>query len=139
MALAFEKNCRDMNQTAKKISTCAKVLLECLKSNGVDFIVNGGENRLPGHLSLSFRDCEGETLLHRLDLKNIYIATGSACNSRQTQISHVLQALKVPEDYIRGTIRITFGKENSCDDAKTIGKHLIKILQPCQNQQFLIR
>ena len=139
MALALEKNCRDINQTAEKLSACAKILLECLQSNGVDFILNGGENRLPGHLSLSFKDCDGESLMHRLDLKNICVATGSACNSQQTKISHVLQALKVPQDYIRGTIRITFGKENSYDDAKTIGNHLVKILQPCQNQQFLIR
>ena len=124
MALALEKNCRDINQTAEKLSACAKILLECLQSNGVDFILNGGENRLPGHLSLSFKDCDGESLMHRLDLKNICVATGSACNSQQTKISHVLQALKVPQDYVRGTIRITFGKENSCDDAKTIGNHL---------------
>lgn len=128
MALALKKNCYDMNKTAEKLSSCAKILLDSLKSNGVDFIVNGSEDRLPGHLSLSFRDCEGETLLHRLDLKNICVATGSACNSRQTQISHVLQALAVPEDYIRGTIRITFGKENSHEDAEIIGKYLSKIV-----------
>ena len=139
MALALEKNCRDMKTNAEKLSAFVKILLDCLQSNGVDFILNGGENRLPGHLSLSFKDCEGETLLHRLDLKNICVATGSACNSKQTKISHVLQALKVSQDYIRGTIRITFGKENSYDDAKTIGNHLVKMLRPCQNQQFLIR
>ena len=125
-----------MNQTAEKISVCAKILLDCLRAGDADFIVNGGENRLPGHLSLSFKNCEGETLLNRLDLKNICVATGSACNSQQTKISHVLQALKVPQDYIRGTIRITFGKENSFDDAKTIGNHLIKVLQSCQNNNF---
>ena len=139
MALALEKNCQDINQTAEKLSAYAKILLDCLQSNGVNFILNGGKNRLPGHLSLSFKDCDGESLMHRLDLKNICVATGSACNSQQTKISHVLQALKIPQDYIRGTIRITFGKENSYDDAKTIGNHLVKILQPCQNQQFLIR
>ena len=139
MALALEKNCLDMKTSAEKLSAYEKILLDCLQSNGVDFISNGGENRLPGHLSLSFKDCDGETLMHRLDLKNICVATGSACNSKQTKISHVLQALKVPADYIRGTIRITFGKENSYDDAKTIGNHLVKILQPCQNRHFLTR
>lgn len=134
MALALEKNCCDMKINAEKLSSCAKILLDCLQSNGVDFILNGGENRLPGHLSLSFKDCDGESLMHRLDLKNIFVSTGSACNSQQTKISHVLQALKISEDYIRGTIRITFGKENSCGDAKNIGGQLIKILQPAQNQ-----
>ena len=127
MALALEKNCRDMKTNAEKLSACTKILLDCLRNNGIDFIVNGGENRLPGHLSLSFKNCEGETLMHRLDLKNICVSTGSACDSRQMKISHVLQALSVPEDYIRGTIRITFGKENSLGDAETIGKHLSKI------------
>ena len=75
-------------------------------------------------MNTNSKNCESETLLHRLDLKNICVATGSACNSKQTEISHVLKALKVPKDYILGTIRITFGKENSCDDAKTIGNHL---------------
>ena len=84
------------------------------------------ENCLPGHLSLSFKDCDGETLL---DLKNICVSTGSACNSQRTQISHVLQAPAVPEDYINGIIRITFGKENSYEDAETISKTLTEILK----------
>jgi cysteine desulfurase len=127
MTLALEKNCRDMKTNAEKISSCAKILLDSLKSHDVDFILNGGENRLPGHLSLSFKDCDGETLLHRLDLKNICVSTSSACNVGRVKISHVLEALKIPEDYIRGTIRITFGKENSLDDAKIIGDCLAKI------------
>ena len=126
MALALEKNCRDLEKNAEKTSSYAKILLKRLHSTKIKFIVNGGENRLPGHLSLSFKDCEGETLLHRLDLENICVATGSACNSRQTQISHVLQAIGVPKDYINGTIRITFGKENCHEDAKIIGNILIR-------------
>lgn len=128
MALALEKNCRDMEKNSKKLSAVAESLLENLRENKVDFILNGGENRLPGSLSLSFKNCEGETLLHRLDLKNICVSTGSACNSRQVEISHVLRALKVPKNYIRGTIRITFGKENTFEDTETIAANLLKIL-----------
>lgn len=128
MALALEKNCRVMRKTAAKLSSCAKTLIDCLRNSGADFIVNGGENRLPGHLSLSFRNCDGETLMHRLDLKNICVATGSACNSRLTEISHVLKALKVPKEYIRGTIRVTFGKNNSVSEAETVGKILSEIV-----------
>lgn len=129
MALALEKNCYDMNKTMEELSYCVKILLDSLERNGVDFIVNGSEDRLPGHLSLSFRDCDGESLMHRLDLKNICVATGSACNSQRMQISHVLQALSVSEDYINGTIRITFGKENSHEDAEIVGETLTTILQ----------
>lgn len=124
MALALEKNCRDIERNAKKISTVTDTLISCLRNSDVDFIINGGENRLPGHLSLSFRGFDGETLMHRLDLKNICVSTGSACNSRQVKISHVLKSIGVPKDYIRGTIRITFSKENVCADAEKICKYL---------------
>ena len=136
MALALEKNCRDMQINAGRSSTCAKILLDCLRENDIDFIVNGGDNRLPGHLSLSFRHCEGETLLHRLDLKNICVATGSACNSHQKKFSHVLQALHVPESYIGGTIRVTFGRDNTSTDAAIIGKSLIAILNRRNSSNF---
>ena len=129
MAAALEKNCREMRKTAAKLSACAKTLVDCLRNSGADFIVNGGDERLPGHLSLSFRNCDGETLMHRLDLKNICVSTGSACNSRRTEISHVLKALKVPKEYIRGTIRVTFGRGNSVDEAEIIGKCISEILR----------
>ncbi|MBQ9441873.1 MAG: cysteine desulfurase [Selenomonadaceae bacterium] len=127
MALALEKNCREMKENEKKLSTVSKILIDRLKNNNADFIVNGGENRLPGHLSLSFKNFDGEVLMNRLDLKNIYVSTGSACNSKTQIISHVLKALKIPKDYIRGTIRITFGKNNSSEDAENIAKNLLEI------------
>ena len=129
-ALALEKNCRDMNRTTEKLSACKKILLDRLQANGLDFVVNGGG--LPGHLSLSFKCCAGETLLHRLDLKNICVSTGSACNSRQTKISHVLRAMNVPKDFIRGTIRITFGRENSPAEAEIVACRLSEIVREFQ-------
>ena len=129
MALALEKNSRDIMENSKKISDCSKILLDCLKENNIDFILNGGENRLPGSLSLSFKNFDGEMIMHRLDLKNICVSTGSACNAGQKNISHVLKAVKIPDEYVRGTIRITFGKENTFEDAKNIGENLINILK----------
>lgn len=117
-----------MHTDALKTSACAKILLEHLREHKIDFKVNGNQNCLPGFLSLSFKNFDGETLMHRLDLKNICVSTGSACNSKQAQNSYVLRALAVPEDYIRGTIRITFGKENTCEDAEVIGERISKIV-----------
>ena len=51
-------------------------------------------------------------LLHRLDLKGIYISTGSACDSTNTQISHVINAIAVPKEFAEGTIRISVGRKN---------------------------
>lgn len=79
-------------------------------------------------MSLSFKNVSGEMLLHRLDLKGICVSTGSACDSKNTRISHVLEAMKVPREYAEGTIRISLSKANSLEDVDTIAAALISIL-----------
>ena len=67
-------------------------------------------------------------LLHRLDLKGIAVSTGSACDSVNTQISHVLDAIKLSEDYAVGTIRVSFGKENTIEEAIAIANAIDSII-----------
>jgi len=82
---------------------------------------------LPGHLSISIKGEAGERLLHRLDLKGICISTGSACNASETEISHVIQAIDIPSLYAKGTIRISFGKENTLDESARIAEAIASI------------
>ena len=58
----------------------------------------------------------------------ICVSTGSACDSQNTQISHVLAAMNLEKDYAEGTIRISLGKDNTISDANIIGDSIIKIL-----------
>ena len=83
---------------------------------------------IPGNLSLSFPGYSGEVLLHRLDLMGICVSTGSACNSKETQISHVLQAIGLEPDLAKGTIRLSFGRNNSENDVDIIVESLQRIL-----------
>ena len=66
--------------------------------------------------------------MHMLDLKGICVSTGSACDSVNQQVSHVIKAIDVPADYREGTIRVTFSKDNSEKDATNIAMELIKLL-----------
>lgn len=92
-------------------------------------ILNCDKERKPGIMSISFPGRDSEQLLHRLDLKGIMISTGAACNSVNTQISHVLSALEMDESVAKGTIRISLSKDNTEDEAHRIGQALCKILQ----------
>ena len=56
------------------------------------------------------------------------MSTGSACDSVNTQISHVIRALNVPDEYAKGTIRISFGRNNTKEDVEAIVTALIRIL-----------
>lgn len=129
MATALENNCKGIDYNKNLLHSLEMCFLNTLENEGLDFIRNGSSFRTPGNLSISFRNVSGEMLLHRLDLMGICVSTGSACDSQETQISHVLQAIKVPPEYIQGTIRVSFGIENTMDDAKKIAEGLAKILQ----------
>lgn len=128
MAKALENNCKMLSQSSNQITVLENMFLEHLKKSEIEYIRNGGRNTLPGLLSLSFEGFNGETLLHRMDLKGICISTGSACDSINTQTSHVLQAIRLNESSAKGTIRISFGKNNTKDDVIKIAKSLSSIL-----------
>ncbi len=129
MATALQKNCDRMAATAEKLHVLEEVFLKRLSQSGIDYIRNGSENHLPGNINISINGADGEMLLHRLDLKGICISTGSACDSVNTRISHVIEAIQMPETYAKGTIRITFGAENTKAEAAEIADALKGILK----------
>ena len=128
MAEALKSNCEQINAHKEQLLQLEKTILDKLSLSGIDFKRNGAEIRVPGNMSLSFRNASGEMLLHRLDLMGICVSTGSACDSQNTQISHVLAAMGLDREYAEGTIRISLGKDNTIADAERIADALIKIL-----------
>lgn len=126
MSIALRNNIQQMNHNKSRIISLEKQLIQKLQGVGIPFVRNGGNNTLPGLISLSFPNKDGEAILHRMDLKGICISTGAACNSKETEVSHVLKAIGIDSSYATGTIRISLGKNNSEDDVETIAKALIK-------------
>lgn len=130
MAAALKKNIEEMERNECYLRQLTEVFLSILKASNVPFILNGHPiNRLAGNINLSIKGKTGEGLMHMLDLKGICISTGSACDSHNQQVSHVIQAIGVPEDYREGTIRITLGKSNTEEEVKIIAETLIKLLR----------
>lgn len=129
MAVALQKNCDELTKYTELMIKLETDLIDILTRNNIDFVRNGDVNRLPGNISLSFNGFEGEMLLHRLDLMGICVSTGSACDSKNTQISHVLKAIKLDPQYAMGTVRISFGITNDENDGVAIGEALTKIIK----------
>lgn len=125
MATALEKNCTSLAKNEKHIFSLEKALLNEIRM--LDFIRNGAEKHVPGNISLSFKNADGEAILHRMDLMGICISTGSACDSVNTQISHVIKAIGVPAEYAAGTIRISLGKDNTLEEVRAIASALKRI------------
>ena len=129
MATALKENCNNLHEHIAKINSLEQRLLNALTGANLLFVRNGGSITLPGLISLSFADSDGEAILHRMDLSGICISTGSACNSESTEISHVLKAINLDERLARGTIRISIGNNNSETDIDAIVNAMIKILR----------
>ena len=80
-----------------------------LLDSGMDVRVNGHPHRrLPNTLSVSFRGMEADRVL--ASLPTVAASAGAACHSDRVEVSHVLAAMNVPEEYAMGTLRLTTGR-----------------------------
>ena len=65
--------------------------------------------RMPNSASFTIAGADGESLLLNLDQEGICASSGAACTSGTLEISHVLRALRLPDDEARGSLRLTTG------------------------------
>lgn len=129
MATALEENVISICENESYLAHLEEILISNLSRSGIVFYRNGAENHIRGNVSLSFPNRSGESIMHRLDLKGICVSTGSACDSKETQISHVLKAIGLEEMLAKGTIRISLCKYNTEQDMIKIVQVLVGILK----------
>lgn len=114
---AIELASNNINEyNAKLLSLRERTIEEITKR--IPFVkLNGDRNkRLPGNVNFSFEFIEGESLLLMLDMKGIAASSGSACTSGSLDPSHVLLAIGLPHEIAHGSLRISFGYENTQED-----------------------
>ncbi|HEY8346822.1 MAG TPA: cysteine desulfurase family protein [Symbiobacteriaceae bacterium] len=100
----------ELDQVPERLRTLKRRLLEGLEQSGLEYAINGPdpEEGAPHILNVSFRGVpRGEVLLHALEARQVFVSTGSACHSRRRTVSHVLEALGLPEDRATGAIRVS--------------------------------
>lgn len=101
-----------------------------LSASVSDLVFNGDHQRRLPHLSnISFRFIEGEGLLISLDLQGIAVSTGSACSSGTLEPSPVIQALGRNDELARGSIRFSFGKDNTDEDVDYVLEVLPRVVE----------
>lgn len=88
------------------------------------------EFRLPNNINVIFpRNITGESLLYILDMSNIKISVGSACNSRSIETSHVLKAIGLNNDEAIRTIRITLPDDITYEDINYVVAEIDKAIK----------
>ena len=84
--------------------------------------------RLRGNINISFKDIDAESLLLLLSERGLCVSTASACSTNTKSYSHVLLAIGLDEKLIKGTIRITFGEENTVKDSIFLANNIKEII-----------
>jgi cysteine desulfurase len=101
------------------------ILSELIKSK-IDFVINGSvEKRSPVNLNICITGKIAEQLF--TFFPHIALSTGAACTSGTIERSHVLSALKISDEQIDGSFRISFGRQSSTNHIKELLDCLKKI------------
>jgi cysteine desulfurase len=94
-----------------------------------DIFLNGNPTkRYCGIMNISFKGVEGESIILSLDMKGVAVSSGSACTSGSLEPSHVLAAMEVPPELAQGSIRFSFGWDNTLEDINYVGEVLPEII-----------
>lgn len=107
---ACEIAARDPASNMEHLQAMRDRLHQGLAESLKDVRLNGHEDqRLPNTLSLSFRALEADRILDAIG-DRVAASAGAARHSGGVQLSHVLEAMQVPEDWAKGTIRFSVGR-----------------------------
>jgi cysteine desulfurase len=107
---------RDLEQNMTHMQQMRDRLYEGLKTNCGDTRLNGHlQKRLPNTLSISFAGLEANRLLDAIG-PEVAASAGAACHSDTIEVSGVLQAMNVPLNWAKGTLRLTTGRRTTAAD-----------------------
>ncbi|MBF0337877.1 MAG: cysteine desulfurase NifS [Nitrospirae bacterium] len=116
--IALGKACQlagdSINTEATYVSRLRDKLQDAILEKCPDCRLNGTtDNRMPNTTNISFKYVDGEAVLMLLNQHGICASSGSACSSGSEDPSHVLSAMSVPAEVIRGSVRFSLSRYNT--------------------------
>jgi cysteine desulfurase len=122
---ACEIAARDLDKNRRHLQAMRDRLHAAIAAGVREVRLNGHpEKRLPNTLSLSFRDLEANRLLEVIG-REVAASAGAACHADRVEISHVLKAMGVPDEWAKGTLRLTTGRMSSAAEIDRAARVII--------------
>ncbi len=120
---AFGAAVSEINTDNSEMLKARAALKEKIAKKIDNVTFNGSDEFQTGYvLNVSFKGIKAEILLHMLETKEIYVSTGSACSSHKPMPSHVLTAMGVDAENIKGAVRISFCEPISEEEAEKVSQ-----------------
>lgn len=130
MAEALSVAAAEMNIVRPRLVQLRNYFVERLMHEIPEVRLNGHPyKRLPGNVNISIRGVDATSLLVLLEEEGICASAGSACNTGQTRISHVIAAIGVPEEWAAGSLRFTMGRDTNKNQVDMTIESLKKCVQ----------
>ncbi|WP_296919093.1 cysteine desulfurase family protein [Megasphaera sp.] len=108
---------KEREDRAKAARVLTDIVYDKLIQGDDRFRLNGNRRQvLPNIIDFSVDGVDSAVLLIALDLQGIAVSAGSACEAGAVEASHVLQAMGVDEKWLRSSIRLSVGKDNTTED-----------------------
>lgn len=85
--------------------------------------------RVASTLCLCLKNTDGEAFALYLDLEGICVSSGAACTTGGNSASHVLSAMGIAPEYIRGSLRFSFDARTTEDEIEHIAAAVISLLE----------
>ena len=111
--MAAELAKQELSEREEHVKNLRDVLEKALMQFDVITIFSQQAERLPNTVQFGVLGFDGETLLMELDRRGFAVSSGSACTSGKTEPSHVLKAMKVPNELATSAIRVSLGRANT--------------------------
>lgn len=120
IAKAAEVCYKNLEENNEKIREIKKYIADRVFTEIPNTFINGDsiEKASPYVLNIGFMGLRSEVLLHALEAEGIYVSAGSACNSKKKVRSSVLSAMGKSDEEIEGSIRLSFSKFNTMEEAE---------------------
>ena len=127
LCVGLGEACKDLTDNREKYTKhfeeIKSSLLSDLENSNLEYVINGNiEQRIPNNLNIAIKGKVAEQLFNFMP--HIALSSGSACTSGTIERSHVLSAMKLDEDRIDGSFRISAGRKTTKEEIKELIKSL---------------
>lgn len=131
--VSFGLACEKVNKNYEQrqyIKDLRDYFISQVQNNITGVILTGDKNqRLINNVHFCFKDIDSSLLVTLLDMEGISCSIGSACMSGSIEKSHVLDAMKIDDNYINGNVRFSLSKNNTMEEIDEVVQKLVRIIQ----------
>ena len=124
------ENLEEMSEKEDKLHNYLEnKLITEIEKLGKKIRINGEKaNRIKTTTNVYIEGVDIQMLLVALDLRGICISGGSACMSGSLENSHVLKAMGITDEELKGSFRISIGKDTTIEEIDYFVENLIEVI-----------